>query len=1006
MASVAEALLFFALVAGCAGLGGASPDAEKAARLEREGKYEEASRARQAIVAATEAKDGSHSVALAVALSNLVNDELYLAESGQMFEHKDTHAGFEEARTNALRALAIEKAALGPNDARFGLIDQQLGIIARFEGHPEEALAFFEEARTIYQNAYGQKDLHVADILWEIAELDETTLKFDDEEHVLKEELALREGALGADSLRVAQSLDHVGNFEFNRRGRYDLAEDYAKRSLAIREKLLSPDDAAIAESLLGLALVYQRQRRFEEALPLVQRAIAIRQKRFGANSKELAIGLNILAGIYDGLDRLEDERQTLVAMEALFREQFGDQDPDVASALTQRGDLERRAGRPDAARKTLEEAAAIEAHQPVRGNPTRAVLDLDFAKLELDAHRYRDAEAAASEALAIYEPMTGPAYPDRILTYDLLGEALLGEDRITEAYEESNRALEGLAERALTAGSGRTEGDLSERRGARQIFLHHLEIASALAKHSPARRAALEAETFQVAQLAQASSTAEAVAGMAARFAARDDALAAIIRQKQDAQARWRQLDGLLISASGAREELRDHAREAAMRTELAALDRELRSIDLQIADQFPGYAEIANPAPRTLRASQALLRPAEAMLVYMVGEKETTFWALTPAGARMFQAPIGADALANEVIHLRQALDPSQLSIDTPADIPRFDVAAAWTLYQQIVAPAEGLIGQAQVLYIVPDRALESLPFGVLVTAKPPVAVTDFAGYRKMAWLADRYATTVLPSVSSLSVLRTFARPSRAPSPFLGIGDPTLAGSLAGARGKKVVGLFRGGTADVETVRSLPALPESAKELASIAEELGASQKDLVLGDRARKPAVVKLDFSHYRIVTFATHGLVAGELTGLAEPALVLTPPPVQKGTEDDGLLKASDVSALQFDADWVVLSACNTAAGDGSLDAEGLSGLAKAFFYAGSRTLLVSHWPVFSESTVRLTTGTFAEIARDPSTPRAIALKRAMDALRADDSQPYFAHPMFWAPFVVVGEGGGS
>jgi CHAT domain-containing protein len=305
---------------------------------------------------------------------------------------------------------------------------------------------------------------------------------------------------------------------------------------------------------------------------------------------------------------------------------------------------------------------------------------------------------------------------------------------------------------------------------------------------------------------------------------------------------------------------------------------------------------------------------------------------------------------------------------------------------------------------VYIVPDAALQSLPFGVLVTQKPVGPVTDFAGYRTVPWLARRYATTNLPSVSSLAVLRAFDARSHAQHPFLGIGDPTLDGSSGAARGATLIRFFRGGIADVQTVRTLPALPESADELRAIGKELGAGPQDLVLRDRARKPAVMKLDFAAYRIVAFATHGLVAGDITGLAEPALVLTPPLQQAGADDDGLLVASDVSQLKFDADWVVLSACNTAAGDGSPDAEGLSGLAKAFFFAGSRTLLVSHWPVFSDATVKLTTGTFAELAHDPLLPRAVALQRASTALREDPSEAYFAHPMFWAPFIVVGEGG--
>jgi CHAT domain-containing protein len=155
-------------------------------------------------------------------------------------------------------------------------------------------------------------------------------------------------------------------------------------------------------------------------------------------------------------------------------------------------------------------------------------------------------------------------------------------------------------------------------------------------------------------------------------------------------------------------------------------------------------------------------------------------------------------------------------------------------------------------------------------------------------------------------------------------------------------------------------------------------------------------------YRIVHFATHGLIAGELKGLAEPALVLTPPAEANDT-DDGLLTASEVAQLKLNADWVVLSACNTAAA-GPQGAEALSGLARAFFYAGARALLVSHWPVNSDAAVRLTTKAFAELRADPKIGRAEAMRRSMiDVITRGTDQEN--HPAYWAPFVVVGEGGG-
>jgi CHAT domain-containing protein len=319
-------------------------------------------------------------------------------------------------------------------------------------------------------------------------------------------------------------------------------------------------------------------------------------------------------------------------------------------------------------------------------------------------------------------------------------------------------------------------------------------------------------------------------------------------------------------------------------------------------------------------------------------------------------------------------------------------------------VFEPAMTLLDGASHLLVVLDAALTSVPFGTLVT-EPVRDGVDGSDYKRVPWLARRYAVSVLPSVSSLRALRVLARSVRAPSPFVGIGDPVLQGPPGGARGVKLASLFRGGVADVDSVRRLPPLPDTADELKALARAQGASENDLFLGAKATETSIKAAPLDQYRTIAFATHGLVAGELSGLSEPALVLTPPQ-QTMPDDDGLLTASEITQLKLNADWVIMSACNTASGD-QPGGEGLSGLAKAFFYAGSRALIVSHWPVASMAAVRLTTGTFEAIRLDPQLGRAEALRRAQMALLDDPSLSIeFTHPLIWAPFVIVGEGGGG
>ena len=218
---------------------------------------------------------------------------------------------------------------------------------------------------------------------------------------------------------------------------------------------------------------------------------------------------------------------------------------------------------------------------------------------------------------------------------------------------------------------------------------------------------------------------------------------------------------------------------------------------------------------------------------------------------------------------------------------------------------------------------------------------------------------------------------------------------------------------TEDVETAElaMLPRFPDTRLELMSVANALGADPaKALYLGKNANEQNVETLDLSHYQCVAFATHGLVPGDIDGLTQPALALTAPDVA-GVKGDGLLTMEKILALKLDADWVVLSACNTAAGAGA-GAEAASGLGSAFFYAGTRALLVTNWSVHSASARELITDMFRRQSADPALSRSEGLRQAMMALldgpgainAAGHTIFTYAHPLFWAPYSVIGDGG--
>jgi CHAT domain-containing protein len=303
-----------------------------------------------------------------------------------------------------------------------------------------------------------------------------------------------------------------------------------------------------------------------------------------------------------------------------------------------------------------------------------------------------------------------------------------------------------------------------------------------------------------------------------------------------------------------------------------------------------------------------------------------------------------------------------------------------------------------------------LTSLPFQVLLTEPPAPSLPELEGYRAATWLARRYALSTLPSVSTLKDLRgNGARKPNTSLSLIGFGDPNFDRPITGSRpdSQDVLDtVARCSRSKFLGATTLPALPDTKIELDEVESAIGSSHSKVYLGGDATEGLVKSLSESgalgSYQVVYFATHGLVTGEVKGLLEPALALTIPDTATDA-DDGLLTASEITQLRLDADWVVLSACNTSSARRPGE-ETLSGLARAFLYAGGRALLVSHWPTDSYAARQLITGTFSALAADPAIGRAEALRRAMLDI-VDNADPVGAHPSYWAPFVVIGDGEG-
>ncbi|MDD4928367.1 MAG: CHAT domain-containing protein [Gallionella sp.] len=960
---------------------------------------------------------------------------------------------YAQAENANSRALAIREKVLGSDDPGVAICLNNLALLNETQGRYAQAEVLYRRSLSIYEKALGSGHPGIANMLSNFGGLYAKMGEYAKAEQFLKRSLEIRENALGSGHPEVAISLVNLAD-AYRAQGQYTQAEQLYTRALAIIEKTFGPEHPHVAAVLNQLALDYYIQGKYAQVESIFKRALAIREKALGFEHPDVAVSLNNLAGLYTtqgryalseplrkrsleiqernfGLEHpavatnLNDSayqyflQEQYSQAEVFYRRSlsirekiFGAEHPDVGNTLRDLATVYSKQGRYDEALALFSRALIIAEKSFGPDHAEVATILHKQAESYKAQGQYAQAEPLYTRSLSIIEKIVGVDHPGIALSLNSLSEMYATQARYADALALARRAS-AIARRRIIAG-GVDDTALREAYANHAGFFNHLALLARNPENQPAEMIADEA--LQITQLEQTSGTASAITKMASRIATGDNVLAGLVKRKQDATDRRARDEAQLVKAASKAPGMRIVADESRLSKDIVAMDREIETVNIELARNFPEYRELTRSDPVTVSQVRALLNPDEALLVYALGER-SFLWVVRPEGAVFLPINMDAKSIAAKVTILR-----SEMEFDSAGRPLPVSVNLLHELYQNLFSPALPHLNKARHVMIVPTGALQSLPFSMLVASSPALTKTE-TDYRQINWLARHYAVSVLPSVGSLQALRQFVKPDTLQQPFAGFGDPLIGNADSKLRGKSarvdVAALFRnlavsaaadlpeashsGEIADVNVIRNAARLPETADELRSMAKALGSDEQSIWLQKNATESKVKHLDLTQYRTIAFATHGVMAGEVSGAGEPGLIFTPP--QEGSaEDDGYLAASEIAKLKLNADLVVLSACNTAAADGTPGAEGLSGLGKAFFYAGAHSLLVSHWPVESVATVALTTSLLKEYAFNPGLGKAEAHSKSMMALMNMPTHPEYAHPIYWAPFIVVGEGG--
>jgi CHAT domain-containing protein/Tfp pilus assembly protein PilF len=890
--------------------------------------------------------------------------------------------------------------------------------------------------------------------------------RYAEAEPLLKRALAIDERVSGPDHPEVASDLSSLALL-YHVQERYPEAESLYRRALDIRERALG-DHPDTALTLGNLASLMAEQGRLDEAEPLLRRALAVTEKALGSNHPDTGYSANSLAVTYRALGRRDEARVLLERALAIFERALGPDHPNTAMALNNLGEVYCDAGRLAECEAMFERVLSILGKFYPEDHPRIVGARANLAGTYILAERYPLAEAEFRKALASLERALPSDHPQIGMASYWLSRSLREQGKSEEAFLRGRRAVDILAAAKARAAARVLSGGWQDRFVYDHVFGLQVRNAYALSIKRPQEAGALRAEAFEAAQRVAFDDTARAVANTAARFAAGRDDLANLLREQQTKIAQLAALDRRLAGVLGSSQpEVR--AQATLLRRESEALSARLRDIDGILRREHTAYGDLAIPKPTSIAATQALLAPDEAVVLFLPLPEATVAFAVSSTQVDWAVSPGPIADLSQRIAALRRQLEPDRWQ----SSMMPFDRALAHRLYRDLWAPVESVVKDKAHVFVIPTGPLTSLPLSVLVAEAPgggAAGDADPAVLRQTAWLAKRHALATLPSLSSLKALRVYAGRKSATEAFAGFGDPAfderiatrqaphgsaepvaaspvdmpvhrfpLIGSphtffsgetrarlsLSGGEGfdlrlhrsqalaavggvaaplsqpgtRSVASVFRGTEPNLDEIRRLPPLPAAGKELRALAEALGAAEGDVYLRERATEARLKSLDLSRKRVIAFATHGMMAGDL-GLGEPGLVFTPPAAASAL-DDGYLAASEAAGLNLTADWIILSACNTAAGDVP-GAKGLSGLARAFFLAGAKSLLVSHWSVWDDAAERLTTETVRNFQANPQAGRAQALRQSMLSLMNDASAPRFAHPAAWAPFVVAGE----
>jgi len=925
---------------------------------------------------------------------------------------------FAGARSHYERALAIQESIYPPNHPAIGQTLTNLAVVLSMTGEYVAARAMHERVVQIWIANYGADDRRVAMPLNNLALVlveggDYAAARAPAERAVAIQERAdgpwypevakrlhtlgivlaeqgdytgarqrfdraveIHVRALGPEEPEVAFVLDSIGEI-LRATGDHAAAKTYYTRALAIREKRLPPDDPLVAASLSNLGAELLTAKEFDQARAVFERALAIDEKIFGSSHSSVGRALNNLAEVFANTQADAKARPLYDRALAVGEQALGRNHPFVAQVLTNIAVLDRKKDDADGARARLSRALEIQEGALGDSHPDVAVTLTRLAEVDAHSDRAGDAVAAALRAENIardHVQLTARAMPEReALVY--AASRASGLDLVLSLASESPQRVPDLGPRAWDA-------VIRSRALVLDEMAHRLRVIE-------------RASDPEVARLsAQLLSARQRLARLTVRGAGESDAqqyrqFLEVARKEKDQAERELAERSLPFRAS-----------ESASR---AGMDQISSAIPPDSA--LVGFVRYHQQSRERAGNAGVGRDPVASYLAFV----------FAGAGSQPHVVPIGPASAIDELIaEMRKQVAQEALAPGRSAVTETAYRRTGESLRRRVWDPLVPHLSKASRVFIVPDGALHLVNFAAL-----PVEVS-------------RYLVETGPSIHYLSAERDLLQAGDGASPasqLLIVGAPAFedAGALAAVpvptpssgSGNTVLRGSRPTCSDFRSIQfdPLPAAAREAEDIVKLWGDVNGRTGDVVerlLGPTASEP-LVKSRASGRRVVHFATHAFFLAEgcdpktitdgqnpllFSGLALAGANRRADAPADG--DDGILTAEEIAGLNLrGTEWVVLSGCDTAAGDIRIG-EGVLGLRRAFQLAGARTVIMSLWSVEDEAARTWMTQLYRErLAAHRSTVDAVTAAD-LAVLRARRAKGQSTHPFYWAAFVAVGD----